>query len=62
MTHMSDRLVGRRVVQARKSVLLLGPRQVGKSTLCRTLDAALYIDLADQAEFLGFTRDPHRLR
>jgi predicted AAA+ superfamily ATPase len=59
---MSDRLIRRRIVQARKSVLLLGPRQVGKSTLCRTLDADLYIDLADQAEFLGFARDPHRLR
>jgi predicted AAA+ superfamily ATPase len=62
MTHMSDRLITRRIAQARKSVLLLGARQVGKSTLCRTLNADLYIDLADQAEFLGFTRDPHRLR
>jgi len=55
MTHVGDRLVGRRIAQARKSVLLLGPRQVGKSTLCRTLGADLHIDLADQAEFLAFS-------
>ncbi len=62
MAHMRDRFVRERIARARKSVLLLGPRQVGKSTLCRTLDADLYIELADQAEFLSFTRDPHRLR
>ncbi len=41
--------------------MLLGPRQVGKSTLCRALGADLYIDLADQSEFLSYSKDPARL-
>jgi predicted AAA+ superfamily ATPase len=43
-------------------VLLLGPRQVGKSTLCRALGPARYVDLADEAEFLSYAKDPGRLR
>ena len=39
-------------------MLLLGPRQVGKSTLCRSLAPALYVDLADEREFLSFAKDP----
>jgi len=46
----------------KSNVLLLGPRQVGKSTLCRSLGAALYVDLADEASFLGYAKDPARLR
>src|SRR2546427_421712 len=46
----------------KSNVLLLGPRQVGKSTLCRSLGAALYVDLADEASFLGYAKDPTRLR
>jgi len=62
MTHMQARLITDRITRSRKSILLLGPRQVGKSTLCRGLDADLYVDLADQSEFLGFSKDPQRLR
>jgi len=40
--------VAQRVAASRKSTLLLGPRQVGKSTLCRALEPALYVDLADE--------------
>src|SRR3989442_14799936 len=46
----------------KSNVLLMGPRQVGKSTLCRSLGAALYVDLADEASFLGYAKDPARLR
>jgi predicted AAA+ superfamily ATPase len=62
MTHMRDRLVASRLAAARSSVLLLGPRQVGKSTLCRALRAALYVDLADESAFLAYAKDPGRLR
>ncbi len=62
MTHMLDRLLLTRILASRASVLLLGPRQVGKSTLCRRLGADLYVDLADEAEFLSFAKDPSRLR
>jgi predicted AAA+ superfamily ATPase len=62
MAHMRDRHLRDRIARGRKSVLLLGPRQVGKSTLCRSLGAGLYIDLADESEFLSFGKDPARLR
>ena len=55
---MRDRLVATRLAAGRASVLLLGPRQVGKSTLCRALDPVLYVDLADEREFLSFAKDP----
>ena len=59
---MQARLIADRISHRRRSILLLGPRQVGKSTLCRRLNADLYVDLADQGEFLGFSKDPQRLR
>lgn len=62
MTHMQARWIAARVARSRHSTLLLGPRQVGKSTLCREFGADLYIDLADQTAFLGFSKDPGRLR
>lgn len=61
MTHMKARWVADRIASRRQSVLLLGPRQVGKSTLCRALAPALYVDLALQPEFLAYARDPSRL-
>jgi predicted AAA+ superfamily ATPase len=45
-----------------RSVLLLGPRQVGKSTACRALAPDRFVDLADDAEFLSYSKDPTRLR
>lgn len=62
MAHVWARWVGARIAKSRQSVLLLGPRQVGKSTLCRSLSPALYVDLADQQEFLAHARDPGLLR
>ena len=59
---MRARSVGERIASGRASILLLGPRQVGKSTLCRALDPALYVDLSDEREFLSFAKDPGRLR
>ena len=59
---MRDRLIARRLAEGRASILLLGPRQVGKSTLCRALGPALYVDLADEREFLSFAKDPGLLR
>lgn len=59
---MRDRLLQARIAKSATSILLLGPRQVGKSTLCRSLGAPLYIDLADEAAFLSYAKDPTRLR
>src|SRR3990172_378828 len=44
-----------------KSVLLLGPRQVGKSTLMRELQPDLEINLVHEPTFLAFARDPNEL-
>src|SRR5436190_2232041 len=59
---MRDRVVAGRLATTKSNVLLLGPRQVGKSTICRHLRAQVYVDLADEAEFLGYAKDPARLR
>lgn len=59
---MRDRAIASRLRTGKASVLLLGPRQVGKSTLCRSLAPDLYVDLADEREFLSFAKDPGLLR
>ncbi len=41
-----------------KSVLLLGPRQVGKSTLAKALNPSLALDLAREAVFRAHGKDP----
>src|SRR6266516_1182150 len=59
---MRDRVMAGRLATTKSNVLLLGPRQVGKSTICRHLRAQVYVDLADEAESLGYAKDPARLR
>lgn len=44
--------------QGKRSVLLLGPRQVGKSTLLRQLDPDRVLDLADPRSFREYWRAP----
>ncbi len=58
---MIHRLIAQRLSSSRKSVLLLGARQVGKSTLVRGLRPDMLVDLADEGAFLGFAKDPARL-
>ncbi len=45
----------------RTSFFLFGPRQVGKSTLLKELEAKLYIDLLDPDEQLSFCKNPKLL-
>lgn len=59
---MLDRTIGPRLATGKKSVLLLGARQVGKSTLTRALGPDVVIDLADEASYLAYAKDPARLR
>ncbi len=47
--------------RSKKSVLLLGPRQTGKSTLIRRLAPALSINLALESTYLDFARNPDEL-
>lgn len=44
-----------------KSILLLGPRQTGKTTLIKQLNADLYISLVQPRQRLAYERDPDRL-
>jgi uncharacterized protein len=50
------------IKENKKSALLLGPRQTGKSTLMAELKPDLTINLADEAVFVAFLRDPGLLR
>lgn len=61
MTHVLDRLIATRLRTSKKSVLLLGARQVGKSTLTRSLGPDVVINLADEATHLAYAKDPARI-
>lgn len=57
-----ERRIERHLARAHKSVLLLGPRQTGKSTLIRRLKPDLEINLADEETYLEFLRQPGLLK
>ena len=59
---MRDRLILQRIARSRRSILLLGPRQVGKTTLCRLLRPVRTVNLADEGEFLRYSKAPIALR
>lgn len=55
---MIDRILSQSLANWPKSLLLLGPRQVGKSTLCRALAPELSINLSNQKTFTAHLKDP----
>lgn len=59
---MVKRLLFEQLKASSKSILLLGPRQTGKSTLIKQLKPELSINLADEAVFTRFLSDPGLLR
>lgn len=59
---MLTRLIRGQILSSKKSILLLGPRQVGKSTLLQSLNPDLTINLADQEVYLQFASNPGELR
>jgi predicted AAA+ superfamily ATPase len=58
---MITRIVSGEIARTKKSVLLIGPRQAGKSTLMAGLDPDLSINLADEMEFLTHSSRPDEL-
>jgi len=58
---MLTRLLTRALRSDDRSVLLLGPRQVGKSTLIATLAADVTLNLAREATFLELASNPSAL-
>ena len=59
---MIDRMIRSRIAAGSKHLLLLGPRQVGKSTLVRSLKPSRVINLMDESLYLAYSKDPARLR
>ncbi|MGZ3793497.1 MAG: ATP-binding protein [Bdellovibrio sp.] len=59
---MISRFIKQELISTRKSVLLIGPRQVGKSTLINSLKPDLSINFADELEYLNFSSNPGELR
>ncbi|MCC6220391.1 MAG: ATP-binding protein [Deltaproteobacteria bacterium] len=59
---MQDRMLTNWISSVNKSVLLLGPRQVGKSTLVKQLEPDVYVNLAVESFFLAYAKDPDLLR
>lgn len=62
MTYTIDRILQFRLAGHPKSLLLLGPRQVGKSTLCLALEPDLVVNLADEETFRQHLNDPGLIR
>ena len=58
---MYERLLLSRLSATHRSILLLGPRQVGKSTLLASLEPDLSINLASPAAFRDYVSQPERL-
>lgn len=58
---MYERRITRSLKKGRRSVLLLGPRQVGKSTLLHGLAPDLSLNLASPASFRAYAARPERL-
>lgn len=59
---MKTRFIKRQIAESPKSVLLLGPRQCGKTTVMNSLQPDLSINLADQSEYQTFLTHPDELR
>jgi predicted AAA+ superfamily ATPase len=58
---MYDRLLFNKMMGNRRNVLLLGPRQVGKSTLLASLNPDLTLNLASPQTFREYLTQPERL-
>ena len=50
------------IEKTKKSFLLLGPRQTGKSTIIKSLSPDLVIDLADETTYRDHLKDPGLIR
>lgn len=58
---MISRALTSLLARSKKHILLLGPRQTGKSTLVSSLEPDLSINLAHEPTYLDFLRNPREL-
>ena len=56
-----NRILANILNSSSKSILLLGPRQVGKSTLIQTLKPDLSINLSDESTYIEFASNPDEI-
>ena len=61
-TKLLNRSIASFIKKSTKSILLLGPRQVGKSTLIDSLKPELIINLADEMELLTYSMKADELK
>lgn len=61
MSPKVPRLLSQRLKASKKSILLLGPRQVGKSTIVQELKPDLSINLSDEKTYLEFASNTDEL-
>lgn len=61
-TMFIQRELASKLQKSKKSLLLLGPRQTGKSTLIANLDPQLILNLADEETYLRFASHPGELK
>ena len=59
---ITNRILLNKIRDINKSLLLLGPRQTGKSTLIRSLKPELIFNLAEEDVFVNFLRNPSLLK
>jgi predicted AAA+ superfamily ATPase len=55
---MINRTLEKRLQDTERHILVLGARQVGKTTMLRTLSPAFAINLANETELIKYSRDP----
>jgi predicted AAA+ superfamily ATPase len=61
MIKMIERTLKSSLEKSRKSLLIVGPRQTGKSTLVGSMNPNSIINFAHEATYLDFLRDPELL-
>jgi len=62
LTRTLQSIFEKALTETPKSLVLMGPRQTGKSTMLRCLSPHLTIDLADESTFQDHVKDPSLLR
>lgn len=55
---MIDRILSQQILESKKSIFLLGPRQIGKTTLLNSIKPEMTINLAKEREFQDHLNDP----
>lgn len=58
---MISRIISPEIRKSQKSILLIGPRQTGKSTLISSLKPDLSINLSDELEYMNHSSNPSEL-